>query len=69
MRGLKYEIAPFDPAKPSVAPYTGAWIEISRSSVDRGGRRVAPYTGAWIEIKPFDVTVGDICRTLHGCVD
>ena len=35
----------------SVAPFTGAWIEISWSLVtDESGIIVAPFTGAWIEI-------------------
>ena len=35
----------------TVAPYTGAWIEIQyfHSVVFVG--QVAPYTGAWIEIR------------------
>ena len=34
-----------------VAPYTGAWIEISLPPEDIAHiLDVAPYTGAWIEI-------------------
>ena len=33
-----------------VAPYAGAWIEISRLRRHRNGYPVAPYAGAWIEI-------------------
>ena len=36
----------------TVAPYTGAWIEILHSGLPRSSADVAPYTGAWIEIKP-----------------
>ena len=33
-----------------VAPFTGAWIEIS-CTIQRSGRvNVAPFTGAWIEM-------------------
>ena len=34
----------------TVAPYTGAWIEIVSRSLLRMMIVVAPYTGAWIEI-------------------
>ena len=34
----------------SVAPYTGAWIEIYDRSGVGVNKIVAPYTGAWIEI-------------------
>ena len=34
----------------SVAPYTGAWIEIRRFDIPLRTLEVAPYTGAWIEI-------------------
>ncbi len=33
-----------------VAPYTGAWIEITSIPTDLATGPVAPYTGAWIEI-------------------
>ena len=33
-----------------VAPFTGAWIEISLHDIIMGVVRVAPFTGAWIEI-------------------
>ena len=33
-----------------VAPYTGAWIEISTTASTCRRTFVAPYTGAWIEI-------------------
>ncbi|WP_404351873.1 hypothetical protein [Caproicibacterium sp. XB2] len=36
-----------------VAPYTGAWIEITLYWYIRGKPLVAPYTGAWIEIIYF----------------
>ena len=35
-----------------VAPFTGAWIEISNRSLASLRATVAPFTGAWIEILP-----------------
>ena len=37
-------------ACPTVAPFTGAWIEILYHSANWAGLVVAPFTGAWIEI-------------------
>ena len=34
----------------TVAPFTGAWIEIYRIGCNTDRGRVAPFTGAWIEI-------------------
>ena len=34
----------------SVAPFTGAWIEINVKNIDLSTFPVAPFTGAWIEI-------------------
>ncbi len=39
----------------TVAPYTGAWIEIGYQRTVRGYQSVAPYTGAWIEIAQTQV--------------
>ena len=33
-----------------VAPFTGAWIEITCQTHWYGLQKVAPFTGAWIEI-------------------
>ena len=33
-----------------VAPFAGAWIEISKLSCDQIKQSVAPFAGAWIEI-------------------
>ena len=53
-----------------VAPFTGAWIEISRSLPTAQGIRVAPFTGAWIEISIWLVTTQrNTSRSLHGSVD
>ncbi|WP_404351835.1 hypothetical protein [Caproicibacterium sp. XB2] len=35
----------------TVAPYTGAWIEIVAAGQVPPRQHVAPYTGAWIEIR------------------
>ena len=55
-----------------VAPYTGAWIEISNSWVIIDNEFVAPYTGAWIEIVSLMhcltltfVLFALICKMLH----
>ena len=68
---MKYSTSGYSRVKGNlVAPYTGAWIEISAESTLRVQAGVAPYTGAWIEIANsgfyFYPTAG---RTLHGCVD
>ena len=54
-----------------VAPFTGAWIEISfTGNGDEVQALVAPFTGAWIEIEvPIKKGENRRCRTLHGCVD
>ena len=41
-----------------VAPYVGAWIETSASSVPLNSFSVAPYVGAWIETAFFCVFCG-----------
>ena len=51
VRGLKLGLYEPNRCKRSVAPFTGAWIEIEFTV--RGVHefaRVAPFTGAWIEI-------------------
>ena len=50
-RGLKFGTCAVGRVKVSVAPYTGAWIEMAfalRRLLET--LKVAPYTGAWIEI-------------------
>ena len=42
--------------KQSVAPYAGAWIEISIQVLSRLHSLVAPYAGAWIEIMAIMAT-------------
>ncbi len=42
-----YQLVPYG----MVAPYTGAWIEITIiGTLSFMNSQVAPYTGAWIEI-------------------
>ena len=44
-----------------VAPFTGAWIEISSSISISPDSNVAPFTGAWIEIqKDTMTTTGEV---------
>ena len=50
MRGLKSSLARFLASPDNVAPYTGAWIEITSLETGEVNKVVAPYTGAWIEI-------------------
>jgi len=50
VRGLKFLGEQIRWQSSSVAPYTGAWIEIAKSTIDGLVQEVAPYTGAWIEI-------------------
>ncbi len=52
VRGLKSTVYVVHPvATRTVAPFTGAWIEIEGARAwMRSGLRVAPFTGAWIEI-------------------
>ena len=49
-RGLKFRIRAAGTIPPGVAPFTGAWIEISGQSAPHPVSEVAPFTGAWIEI-------------------
>ena len=49
-RGLKLIHNTKDIYCVQVAPFVGAWIEISVSVGDLGEDTVAPFVGAWIEI-------------------
>ncbi len=52
MRGLKFIKEIIFLIKLLVAPYMGAWIEISTFyKAFVSNLKVAPYMGAWIEIK------------------
>ena len=69
-RGLKYMVNLFPEYAHLVAPFTGAWIEISFAKPCPPTLIVAPFTGAWIEIRDAkaldDAKAG---RSLHGSVD
>ena len=53
-RGLKYSLSQWTKEEQKVAPFAGAWIEISTSSAFFRSGLVAPFAGAWIEITPSD---------------
>ena len=50
VRGLKSVVIVTSINTYTVAPYTGAWIEMLSSASYALYGLVAPYTGAWIEI-------------------
>ena len=50
VRGLKYTEAYRFVIVSNVAPFTGAWIEITFLLADIPDIAVAPFTGAWIEM-------------------
>ena len=57
VRGLKFLARVYKEKFGQVAPFTGAWIEISRTPETLGiSGGVAPFTGAWIEISILTVT-------------
>ena len=49
-RGLKFDCIPPHSQGHGVAPFAGAWIEISNRTLYLSRTRVAPFAGAWIEI-------------------
>ena len=54
----------------AVAPFVGAWIEISLCCVVLGTAHVAPFVGAWIEIaekKRLNIVYGG--RSVRRSVD
>ena len=54
----------------AVAPFTGAWIEITAPTGYPYGHLVAPFTGAWIEIRRRQKLASrHPRRALHGRVD
>ena len=54
----------------TVAPFTGAWIEIRQDRLLHHSKLVAPFTGAWIEITVERMFICPAwCRSLHGSVD
>ena len=50
MRGLKFIRRKTNQSAVTVAPHTGAWIEIVKCVSTFKNIPVAPHTGAWIEI-------------------
>ena len=53
-----------------VAPFAGAWIEITVDDKDDAKDQVAPFAGAWIEIVlHISIVFVGICRSLRGSVD
>ena len=69
-RGLKFYDSCRLLCRFTVAPYAGAWIEISLTKCFIQDERVAPYAGAWIEIDIWPKTEFRACgRSLRGSVD
>ena len=53
-----------------VAPFMGAWIEITVEVLLTDDVIVAPFMGAWIEMHRISpVRHSAVCRSLHGGVD
>ena len=50
VRGLKSEIDADNTKRNAVAPFAGAWIEMSLDVANYLGDTVAPFAGAWIEM-------------------
>ena len=48
-RGLKRKLDDAHAENDAVAPFTGAWIETTRTQYPVAWLMVAPFTGAWIE--------------------
>ena len=69
-RELKYFIIVIDTWQLLVAPFMGAWIEITTCLIQIKQLWVAPFMGAWIEI-PLSrpPTVRKSGRSLHGSVN
>ena len=53
VRGLKFRHTSGTEYRIRVAPFTGAWIEITTTVAARAAAAVAPFTGAWIGISPL----------------
>ena len=49
-RGLKFFSSRFGSEDRRVAPFAGAWIEITKEKREAAASEVAPFAGAWIEI-------------------
>ena len=69
-RGLKSRPSDLEEHFNKVAPFAGAWIEITNESPGKRGNNVAPFAGAWIEINTDDYfTDWYRSRSLRGSVD
>ena len=69
-RGLKFEYVCTRYDYRTVAPFVGAWIEISKFLKPSPARTVAPFVGAWIEIREtFTIKEGYACRSVRRSVD
>ena len=62
-RGLKFPVGRGLRLGRLVAPFTGAWIEITKIMRRQISGLVAPFTGAWIEITRRTTRAGG-CRSL-----
>ena len=69
-RGLKFAINDARVKFALVAPFAGAWIEITMRTVLPNRTLVAPFAGAWIEIIGlYSNNVVAYSRSLRGSVD
>ena len=58
------------PGTNAVAPFVGAWIEITICNPDPENAFVAPFVGAWIEMDyAWSKIKGADGRSLRGSVD
>ena len=68
MRGLKLADSLQYTTIRFVAPFAGAWIEISYLYNFLSYQRVAPFAGAWIEINNDYFFINSLSSPLCGCV-
>ena len=69
-RGLKSPFHKEHEFHALVAPFVGAWIEISTYALKEFIPKVAPFVGAWIEIMKWHLKTSlHISRSLRGSVD
>ena len=69
-RGLKCLFGSITDKPIGVAPFVGAWIEISDDKKIEIGLSVAPFVGAWIEMVFSRLsTLIQLRRSLRGSVD
>ena len=53
---MKLYTVGYDGTCKNVAPFAGAWIEITEKDTEKDTEKVAPFAGAWIEI---------LCRPIY----